>query len=66
VLERQEPSTADPQFAKERDQLRDQLMREKQQQIQTLFLSDLSARLAKEGKIKINQTEINNLNKARS
>jgi len=66
VLERQEPSPADPQFAKERDQLRDQLMREKQQEIQTLFLNDLSTRLEKEGKIKINQTEMNNLTRARS
>src|SRR5262249_14011828 len=60
VVERQDPSPADPQYAKERDQLRDQLMRQKQQEIQTLFLNDLGARLEKEGKIKINKTEMNN------
>ncbi|HZD94802.1 MAG TPA: peptidylprolyl isomerase, partial [Candidatus Sulfotelmatobacter sp.] len=66
VLERQEPSLADPQFAKEKDQLREQLTQEKQQELLTLFLNDLSNRLEKEGKVKINKTEMDGLTKSRS
>ena len=66
VVERQEPSASDPEFARERDQLREQLSQEKQQQLLSLFLSDLGARLEKEGKVKINKTEMDNLAKARS
>lgn len=66
VVERQDPSTADPQFAKARDQLRDELAQQKQQSILTLFLSDLGTRLEKEGKVKINKNEMDSLTKSRS
>jgi peptidyl-prolyl cis-trans isomerase D len=66
VVERQEPSLSDPQFAKDRDQLHDQLMQQKQQELLTMFLNDLSTRLEKEGKIKINKSEMDNLTKSRS
>jgi peptidyl-prolyl cis-trans isomerase D len=66
VLERQEPSASDPQFAAERDQLREQLMQQKRQELLGKFMEDLTARLQKEGKIKINQTEFDNLTKSRS
>jgi peptidyl-prolyl cis-trans isomerase D len=66
VIERQDPSTSDPQFAKERDQLRDELAQQKQQELLTMFLSDLSTRLEKEGKVKINKNEMDSLTKARS
>jgi peptidyl-prolyl cis-trans isomerase D len=66
VLERQDPSTSDPQFAKERDQLREQLAQQKQQELLTLFMNDLGARLEKEGKVKINKSEMDALTKSRS
>ncbi|MGC2696163.1 MAG: peptidylprolyl isomerase [Candidatus Angelobacter sp.] len=66
VLDRQEPSTTDPQFAKESDQLREQLIQEKQQQQLSLFLGELNKRLEKEGKVKMNKSEMDNLLKARS
>ena len=66
IVERQEPSSADPEFAKQRDQLREKLAGEKQQQVLKLFLSDLSTRLEKEGKVKINKAEMDSLNKSRS
>ena len=66
VLERQEPSASDPQFATERDQLREQLAQQKRQELVGKFLEDLSTRLQKEGKIKINQTEYDALTKSRS
>lgn len=66
IVERQDPSTSDPEFAKMRDQLREKLAGEKRQQVITLFLSNLSARLEKEGKVKINKAEMDSLTKSRS
>jgi peptidyl-prolyl cis-trans isomerase D len=66
VIERQEPSANDPQFAKERDQLREQLAQQKQQESLTLFLNDLGTRMEKEGKVKINKAEMDSLTKSRS
>ena len=66
VLERQEPSPSDPEFAKQRDQLHEQLSQQKQQELLTMFLNDLDARLQKEGKVKRNKTEMDKLTKARS
>jgi peptidyl-prolyl cis-trans isomerase D len=65
VVERQEPSPTDPEFTKQRDQLREQLAQEKQDQLIKQFVSDLNARLEKEGKVKINKSELDNLAKAR-
>lgn len=66
IVERQEPSTADPEFAKQRDQLRERLANEKRQQVLGMFLNDLSTRLEKEGKVKINKAEMDSLTKSRS
>lgn len=66
VLERQEPSSTDPEFAKQRDQLRERLASQKRQEVLTLFVTDLNTRLEKEGKVKINKTEMDNLTKSRS
>jgi peptidyl-prolyl cis-trans isomerase D len=66
VVERQEPSLSGPEFAKERDQLRERLSGQKRQQIINQFVTDLGARMEKEGKIKINKTEMDNLSKSRS
>jgi peptidyl-prolyl cis-trans isomerase D len=66
IVDRQEPSTADPAFAQQRDQLRERLASEKRQEVITLFLNDLGARLEKEGKVKINKAEMDSLAKSRS
>jgi peptidyl-prolyl cis-trans isomerase D len=66
IVERQEPSTSDAEFAKQRDQLRERLASQKRQEILGLFVNDLNTRLEKEGKVKINKTEMDNLAKSRS
>jgi peptidyl-prolyl cis-trans isomerase D len=66
VVERQEPSASDPDFAKQRDQLRERLASQKRQEVLGLFVNDLNTRLEKEGKVKINKTEMDNLAKSRS
>ena len=65
-MERQEPSLSGPEFAKQRDQLRESLSGQKRQQVVEQFKADLGARLEKEGKVKINKAEMNNLFKSRS
>jgi parvulin-like peptidyl-prolyl isomerase len=66
VVERQDPSVSDPDFAKQRDELREQLAQQKEQELLSTFVGDLSARMEKEGKVKINKTEMDRLTKARS
>jgi peptidyl-prolyl cis-trans isomerase D len=66
ILERQEPSASDPDFAKQRDQLRERLAGQKRQEVLGVFVNDLNTRLEKEGKVKINKTEMDNLAKSRS
>ena len=66
IVEKQEPSASDPEFAKQRDQLRERLASQKRQEVLGLFVNDLNTRLEKEGKVKINKTEMDNLAKSRS
>lgn len=66
IVDRQDPSASDPEFAKSRDQIREKLADEKRQQVIGLYLSNLSTRLEKEGKVKINKAEMDALNKSRS
>jgi len=66
LTEKQEPSVTDQQFAAQRDQLREQLTQQKQQESLQLFVAGLSTRLEKEGKLKINKNELSNMTKARS
>ena len=56
LLESQPPSDAD--FAGKRDQIRDSLLQEKQQELFGLFVSNLRDQMEKAGKIKINQEEM--------
>ncbi|MGZ4888942.1 MAG: peptidyl-prolyl cis-trans isomerase, partial [Candidatus Angelobacter sp.] len=65
IVERQEPAATDAEFAKQRDQLRERLASQKRQEVLTLFVNDLNTRLEKEGKVKINKTEMDNLTKSR-
>jgi peptidyl-prolyl cis-trans isomerase D len=61
VLERQEPSEQD--YAAKKDQIRDSLRQNKQQQLFGLFVSNLRQQMEKSGKIKVNQQELKNLTK---
>jgi peptidyl-prolyl cis-trans isomerase D len=64
ILDRQEPSQQD--FEAKKDQIRDSLLQNKQQEIFGLFLTNLRAQLEKAGKIKINQDEMKNLTRAQA
>jgi len=64
VLENQKPSDAD--FAAKRDQIRDQLLQGKQQELFGLFISSLRDQMEKSGKIKINQEEMKALTRTGS
>lgn len=66
IVERQEPTTSGPEYDKQRDQLRERLSGQKRQQVINQFVTDLGTRLEKEGKVKINKTEMDNLSKSRS
>jgi peptidyl-prolyl cis-trans isomerase D len=59
VLEKQQPS--EPDFAAKKDQIRDSLLRSKQQDIFGLFLANLRKEMEKSGKIKINEQEMKSL-----
>lgn len=66
LTDRQEPSLTDPQFAKEHDSIQEELAAKKRDQALELFMSNLSSRLEKEGKVKLNKAEISNLTRSRS
>ena len=66
ITDRQEPGLTGDEFAKTKDNIREQLVNQKRQQAVELFLSNLHTRLEKEGKLKVNKTEMDNLLKARS
>jgi peptidyl-prolyl cis-trans isomerase D len=65
VVDRQEPSTTDAAFTSQHDQLTEQLAQQKRQQTLGLFLDNLDTRLKKEGKLKINNAEMNALTRSR-
>jgi peptidyl-prolyl cis-trans isomerase D len=56
VLENEKPDEAE--YAAKRDQIRDQLLQSKQQELFGLFVSNLRDQMEKSGKIKINQEEM--------
>ena len=64
LLDNQKPSDAD--FAAKRDQIRDQLLEQKQQEVFGLFISSLRGQMEKSGKIKINQEEMKALTRTGS
>ena len=57
VIDRQEPAQSD--LAKSEDQIRETLLRKKQQDLYQLYVAGLTGRLEKEGKIKKNQERLN-------
>jgi peptidyl-prolyl cis-trans isomerase D len=64
LLENQKPNDAD--FAAKRDQIRDALLQNKQQELFGLFISNLRDQMQKSGKIKINQEEMKTLTRSAS
>ncbi len=64
ILEVQAASEAD--FAAKKDQIRDQLLQNKEQELFQLFLSNLRDQMQKSGKIKINQDELKTLTRSES
>ncbi len=64
VVENQKPDDAE--FAAKRDQIRDELMQNKQQELFGLFINNLRDQMEKSGKIKINQDEMKLLTKSGS
>jgi peptidyl-prolyl cis-trans isomerase D len=64
ILEVQAPSEAD--FAAKKDQIRDQLLQNKEQELFQLFLANLRDQMQKSGKIKINQDELKTLTRTES
>jgi peptidyl-prolyl cis-trans isomerase D len=65
VTDRQEASLTDGKFSKDRDGIVEQLSRQRQSQALQLFFSNLQTRMEKEGKIKINKKELENLARGR-
>jgi peptidyl-prolyl cis-trans isomerase D len=59
ILDKQEPTEQD--FTAKKDQIRDSLLRSKQQDLFGLFLVNLRRQMEKTGKIKVNEQEMKNL-----
>ena len=64
LTEVQAPSEAD--FAAKRDQIRDNLLQAKEQELFGLFVTNLREQMEKSGKIKINQDELKTLTRSES
>lgn len=64
LIDNQKPPESE--FASKRDEIRDQLLQSKQQEIFGLFISNLRDQLEKTGKIKINQEELKALTRSRT
>ena len=64
VTERQEPTPQD--FEAKKDQIRDALIQNQQQEMFGLFVSNLRAQMEKSGKIQINVDEMKNLTRSQA
>lgn len=64
ILEDQKPDESE--YAAKRDQIREQLLQAKQQEIFQLFISNLRDQMEKSGKVKINQEEMKALSRTGS
>lgn len=62
IVEKQAPTDAD--FAAKKDEIRDSLRENKQQELFGLFVSNVRDQMEKSGKIKINQDEMKNLTRS--
>ena len=61
ILQKEEPTDQD--FAAKKDQIRDGLLRNKQQDLFGMFLANLRTQMERSGKIKVNEQEMKNLTK---
>ena len=61
ILEKQQPSETD--FTAKKDEVRDTLLQQKQNELFGLFVSNLRQQMEKSGKIKINQEEMKGLSR---
>ena len=59
ILEKQEPTEQD--YAAKKDQIRDTLLQQKQQELFAMFVTNLREQMEKSGKIKVNQQELKSL-----
>jgi peptidyl-prolyl cis-trans isomerase D len=64
LLERQEPTDQD--FAAKKDEIRDTLMQNKQNELFSLFIANLRQQMEKSGKIKVNPDEMKNLTRSQN
>ncbi|HEV2115785.1 MAG TPA: peptidyl-prolyl cis-trans isomerase [Terriglobales bacterium] len=64
LLDRQEPSPTD--FQKQKDQVREQVLQQKRNQLLELFISNLREEMEKSGKIQINQQVLKQLTAPRN
>jgi peptidyl-prolyl cis-trans isomerase D len=64
LLDRQEPSQAD--FQKQKDQIREQVVQQKREQLFQLFVTNLREQMQKSGKIQINQQVLKQLTTPRN
>jgi len=61
VLQKQEPTEQD--FAAKKDQIRDAILQQKQEQMFGMFVNNVRTQMEKSGKIKVNQQELKSLTK---
>jgi peptidyl-prolyl cis-trans isomerase D len=64
LLDRQAPSPAD--FQKQRDEVREQVLQQKRNQLLELFVANLREQMEKNGKIQINQQVLKQLTAPRN
>jgi peptidyl-prolyl cis-trans isomerase D len=64
ILEKQAPSPEE--FAQQKDQIRDSLLQQKQDELFGVFVSNLRTSMEKSGKIKVNQEELKGLTRTSS
>ncbi|HZQ24990.1 MAG TPA: peptidyl-prolyl cis-trans isomerase [Terriglobales bacterium] len=62
LTDKQQPTDQD--FAQKKDQIRDQLLQSKQNELFGLFIDNLRKDMEKAGKIKVNQQELKNLSRS--
>ena len=64
-LQDKQPPSQD-EFAQQKDQIRDALLQQKQEELFGVFVSNLRTQMEKTGKIKVNQEELKNLTRTSS
>jgi len=63
VIERHEPSLAD--FEQSKDQIREQLLATRRAELMEVYVENLRERMNKDGRLKINQKEMDRITRSR-